>query len=187
MSDYEVEKILGKKKVKRTTMYLVKWVGYPEEEATWEPAKNLSGCEEAIEQYENSLKNETEATEKKEEAPAEEEVEKKEEEKEEEKKEEEPEKAEEPAKEEEKEEEEPEKEKKEAKSKPKKEKKEKKESKRESLKKAEIVGNTKNDKGQIHYSVKLSTGKVVEVTETKARQSYTSQLIDYLQGLMFQK
>ena len=24
--------------------YLVKWRGYPEEEATWEPRSNLAGC-----------------------------------------------------------------------------------------------------------------------------------------------
>jgi hypothetical protein len=39
------------------THYLVKWVGYPLEEATWEPLTNLDNCQHAIIQFETSLRS----------------------------------------------------------------------------------------------------------------------------------
>ena len=38
-------------KVKGKLQYLVKWVGYSEEENTWEPVQNLD-CEDKIKQFE---------------------------------------------------------------------------------------------------------------------------------------
>ena len=40
--EYEVEAILDVKKVGRGVKYLVKWLGYPVEENTWEPRWNLT-------------------------------------------------------------------------------------------------------------------------------------------------
>ena len=41
---FEVEKICGKKVKGKGIFYLVKWKGYPDSEATWEPAKNLKSA-----------------------------------------------------------------------------------------------------------------------------------------------
>ena len=35
--EYEVETILDKRTLKGKTQYLVKWIGYPLHDATWEP------------------------------------------------------------------------------------------------------------------------------------------------------
>ena len=40
--EYEVEVILDVKKVGQGVRYLVKWLGYPMEENTWEPCQNLT-------------------------------------------------------------------------------------------------------------------------------------------------
>ena len=40
--EYEVEVILNVKKVRCGVKYLVKWLGYPAEENTWEPCRNLT-------------------------------------------------------------------------------------------------------------------------------------------------
>ena len=40
--EYDVEAILDVKKVGRGVKYLVKWLGYPVEENTWEPRRNLT-------------------------------------------------------------------------------------------------------------------------------------------------
>ena len=50
--EYNMEKILDKKKVRGKTQYLVKWLGYEDEENSWEPAENLSPeTAEKIEEY----------------------------------------------------------------------------------------------------------------------------------------
>ena len=48
---YEVEKILGKKKIGTKIYYKVQWKGYPLSEATWEPLSNLSSARELIKEY----------------------------------------------------------------------------------------------------------------------------------------
>lgn len=48
---YEVESIIGRKIHKGVVHYLVKWKDYPEEEASWLPKKDLSGCLDAIRDY----------------------------------------------------------------------------------------------------------------------------------------
>ena len=35
--------------------YLVKWVGYPDYDASWEPLANLSHAQESLEEYEQGL------------------------------------------------------------------------------------------------------------------------------------
>lgn len=54
--EWEVEKILERGKFNKTVFYRVKWVGYPEEESTWEPIGNLDNCHSAILEFESSLK-----------------------------------------------------------------------------------------------------------------------------------
>ena len=55
---YEVESIIGKKIVKRKgklyTLYLVKWLGYKEGDATWELMVDLGLAPEAVTDYERS-------------------------------------------------------------------------------------------------------------------------------------
>ena len=38
---FAAERILKKRKRKGKVQYLVKWVGYPESESTWEPIENI--------------------------------------------------------------------------------------------------------------------------------------------------
>lgn len=60
MSDqYQVEEILNKRYNKNfppykkgRLEYLVKWVGFPVEESTWEPLKNLTYVREMVAEYE---------------------------------------------------------------------------------------------------------------------------------------
>ena len=49
--EYEVEKILDHRVHRRHLEYLVKWVGYPEYDASWEPEINLDNAKESVEAY----------------------------------------------------------------------------------------------------------------------------------------
>ena len=53
--EYEVEQILDKRirqyGKSAKTQYLVKWKGYPEYDATWEPEANLKNAQEKIQDY----------------------------------------------------------------------------------------------------------------------------------------
>ena len=51
--EYEVDEILNKRITNGQTEYLVKWLGYDESEATWEPTRNLY-CPEKIQEFEDS-------------------------------------------------------------------------------------------------------------------------------------
>lgn len=41
--EYDVEALLDMRRINGKAYYLVKWTGYAEDEATWEPLSNLSG------------------------------------------------------------------------------------------------------------------------------------------------
>ncbi len=49
--EYEVEAIVGKKTVRGKLLYQVKWKGYPSEDNTWEPLKNLTNVIDIVEQF----------------------------------------------------------------------------------------------------------------------------------------
>ena len=49
--EFEVEAILAHKGTGNRTRYLVKWVGYPTSENTWEPAANLSNAGDILTAY----------------------------------------------------------------------------------------------------------------------------------------
>jgi hypothetical protein len=53
--EYEVERVLGHREVKRgkgtRTEFLVKWLGYDHEHNTWEPEKPLTHCEDLLADY----------------------------------------------------------------------------------------------------------------------------------------
>ncbi|KOO27663.1 chromobox protein 1 [Chrysochromulina tobinii] len=44
--DYEVEKILAQRQRGRKVEYLIKWLNWPDEDSTWEPASALTECPE---------------------------------------------------------------------------------------------------------------------------------------------
>lgn len=48
-----MDKILNKKKVGKKILYLVKWDGYSDKEATWEPVSNLKNIKEVIREYDS--------------------------------------------------------------------------------------------------------------------------------------
>jgi len=50
--EYEVEAILDKRMLRNKPQYLVKWLGYPLYDATWEPIGNLENAKEAIQKFE---------------------------------------------------------------------------------------------------------------------------------------
>ncbi|KAH7717339.1 heterochromatin protein 1 [Aphelenchoides avenae] len=52
---YQVEKIIGKKKMNGKVHYRIKWKGYPEEESTWEPRASCH-CQDMIKAFEARLK-----------------------------------------------------------------------------------------------------------------------------------
>lgn len=68
--EFEVERIDDHKLKGKTTIYFVKWKGYPDEENTWEPKSNLAHAAEILKDYEASAKEtETAPTPKKAAAP----------------------------------------------------------------------------------------------------------------------
>jgi hypothetical protein len=54
--EYEVERIVSQRTRRGKTQYLVKWVGYPDYENTWEPAKNLKNCKSALAEFKRAMK-----------------------------------------------------------------------------------------------------------------------------------
>ncbi len=64
---YNIERILDRRKVKGNYEYKVKWEGYPMNQCTWEPIKNLENVRILIEQYDKAhpIMNDVEDTPKK--------------------------------------------------------------------------------------------------------------------------
>ena len=52
VEEWEVEKILNKKKMRGVVKYLIWWKGFTVEEDTWERRENLKNTEELIEEFE---------------------------------------------------------------------------------------------------------------------------------------
>ncbi|XP_035680566.1 testis-specific chromodomain protein Y 2-like [Branchiostoma floridae] len=48
---FEVEGILDQRTRRGREEYLIRWKGFDEDEDTWEPEKNLFGCEEILEEW----------------------------------------------------------------------------------------------------------------------------------------
>ncbi|XP_031639972.1 chromobox protein homolog 1-like [Contarinia nasturtii] len=53
---YEVESIIDNKVEKGKEKFRVKWKGFSEKHATWEPIENLFGCLEMVEEYQKNKK-----------------------------------------------------------------------------------------------------------------------------------
>jgi len=51
-AEFEVERIVARKRAGRGYRYLVQWKGYPPEENTWEPRSALQGAKEALADFE---------------------------------------------------------------------------------------------------------------------------------------
>ena len=51
IEEFEVEQILGERKRRGRTEYLVKWKGWPDESNTWEPTHHLKNSQAAIREY----------------------------------------------------------------------------------------------------------------------------------------
>jgi len=58
--EWEVERILNKKKVRGRDKYLVRWKGFMAESDTWEGRENLKNAKEAIEEFEKEYRQDTE-------------------------------------------------------------------------------------------------------------------------------
>jgi len=52
VEEWEVEKILNKKKTRGVEKYLIRWKGFTAEEDTWERRENLKNAEELIKKFE---------------------------------------------------------------------------------------------------------------------------------------
>jgi hypothetical protein len=52
--EYEVEAILNERRKGRGKQYLIRWKGFDSSEDTWEPVKNLTGCREAFQRFQES-------------------------------------------------------------------------------------------------------------------------------------
>ena len=50
--EFEVEQVLARRSHRRRIEYLVKWVGYPEYDTSWEPESNLDNAKDAIAEFE---------------------------------------------------------------------------------------------------------------------------------------
>ena len=50
-TEWEVERIVQHRKTADGNEYLVKWLGYPDSENTWEPEANLMNCRQRLAQY----------------------------------------------------------------------------------------------------------------------------------------
>ena len=52
VEEWEVEKVLNKKKIRGIERYLIRWKGFTAEGDTWEKKENLKNAEELIEEFE---------------------------------------------------------------------------------------------------------------------------------------
>ena len=52
---FTVEKILDKRREGRRIFYYVKWEGYGEDQATWEPLSNLQNVKELLKEFDRQF------------------------------------------------------------------------------------------------------------------------------------
>ena len=52
---YEVEKIITRKTFGKNRMYLIKWLGYPLKDCSWEPISNLSSILDMVENFDQNF------------------------------------------------------------------------------------------------------------------------------------
>ena len=64
VEEWEVEKILNKKKIRGVEKYLVQWKGFMAEGDIWERKENLKNAEELIEEFEGRMNVEVRRQEK---------------------------------------------------------------------------------------------------------------------------
>ena len=55
VEEWEVEKILNKKKIRGVEKYLIRWKGFTVEGNTWERKENLKNTEKLIEEFERGV------------------------------------------------------------------------------------------------------------------------------------
>ena len=55
-NNYEIEKIVSKKKIDNKYIFLIKWVGYSSKDNTWEPYENIKNYNEMIKKFEKNWK-----------------------------------------------------------------------------------------------------------------------------------
>lgn len=55
---FEVEKILDKKIIKGEPKYLIKWIGWDEDDSTWEPLENLTNIIPMVNKFEKKIMEE---------------------------------------------------------------------------------------------------------------------------------
>ena len=56
-TEFYVEKILSKRILKGRPQYLIKWLGWPESQATWEPRTNLQNVLKWVDEFEKTHNN----------------------------------------------------------------------------------------------------------------------------------
>ena len=64
VEEWEVEKILNKRKIRETEKYLVRWKGFIAEHGTWEKWEDLEHAKEALEEFEGRINTEVKRQEK---------------------------------------------------------------------------------------------------------------------------
>jgi len=64
IEEWEVEKILNKKKIREVEKYLVRWKGFTAERDTWERKESLKNAGEALEEFEGRMNAEIRRQEK---------------------------------------------------------------------------------------------------------------------------
>jgi len=64
VEEWEVEKILNKRKIRGVEKYLVRWKGFIAEEDTWERKEDLKNAEEALEEFKGRMNVEVRRQEK---------------------------------------------------------------------------------------------------------------------------
>ena len=54
---YDVENIITRKFIGKNKVYLIKWVGYPIKDCTWEPITHLHNINNLIKKFEDNFPN----------------------------------------------------------------------------------------------------------------------------------